>query len=1037
MRIQPSPSSPRSRLDLGKWFRTRKPSDWTRLVWALAIVLVCAVGIWYGVRRRSLLDRLMANLFHSGSEDANGLPTLHLDIPLETYQVLNEQWREAVQNGILQLDDRQWLPAQARFQGETTPIQLWLEWEQAGDGQEIRWPLQIKMQNEATILGMRSFSAQPPATGRCMDEWLYMEELRRADILAPRYAFVNVFVNGDDWGIYTLKEKFSQEWFASQKRQESVIVHLEDSLFWKRWSLPGDAVDVSHPYTYWNVFADPMNVASDLPAFAQVDEPGADAIGKDRPLSEQAITALGLLRAFQGQKLGASAVFDAERMGKYIAHTNLWGARQGTVEHNEHYYYNPSVAKLEPIGYERFASMPNSGHLVDLAQYDDPDVMRAFVQEVWRISRPEYLDELRTHYRQDIERYYAALSKELPAAELELPWDILARRQVSLNAALHPTQPVHAYQSNPALPDNAPDAMMVLQVSNLSRYPVVLQRLQIGEHGIDVRPDWVAQESANLVHPASDQIVLRCASGVIPQYVTLHIPATAIQELRAQDASSAPDTLQLVVDLVGVEEPIAVDVQRDYPAALSATVLPAQPSVQEALERYPFLAMGDRPGFLELRPGTWAVDGDLVLPAGIGLRATLPVTLTFDPGAVFLSSGPLLLRGPDGTGIHLIPRHEEWAGIAVLKTGSQVASTLVNVEIRGATGIHREGWNTEGGVAFYESAVILQHCRLLDSAAPAMIRVVHAHFEFTDSEFAGAAQNAFDSDSAEGRIAGCVFHDIIANAINAYGSEIAIQNTDLIRVYDKGILASRDSVVVIQALRAADVGIAIASRDMSYVNARDIRISQASIAGLAAYTGKEGYGPAILQASHVVFDEDESTRALVQQESSVTLNGMDAAGWNTSPAREMTTDDSDEALGVTHVLNYRLGPTIRLIGYSLSPTPWASGGAAELVLYWRALARPPLDYTIFVHLLDAEGQQVTGWDTMPRSNTFPTTQWPVRTVVGDIHQLALPADLPPGEYQIALGMYDLPTQERLPIYDPVENSVPDARIVLEHKIEVH
>ncbi|MBN1582685.1 MAG: hypothetical protein JXA89_18385, partial [Anaerolineae bacterium] len=755
-----------------------------------------------------------------------------------------------------------------------------------------------------------------------------------------------------------------------------------------------------------------------------------DVIG-DHALSKQAVTALGLLRAFQSQKLDASTVFDAERMGRYIAHTNLWGARQGTIEHNERYYYNPLTSQLEPIAYDRFASIPRNVHLIDLAQYSDPEVMRAFVHEVLRISRPEYLDELRARYNKDLERYYAALAQELPTAKLELPWDTLARRQVSLLAALRPAQTVHAYQRSVDPFGEITHSTIDLRVGNLTRYPVILQQLQIGEHTINLCADWIAQEDADLLHDqAGDQVVLQHATGIIPQYVTLHIPTGTIQELQSQETFSGPGTLQLLTTLVGIEEPIVVDVQQDLPAALSATVLPAQPSIQEAVKRYPFLAMSDRPGFLELKSGTWAVDGDLVLPAGIGLRATQPVTLTFDPGAVFLSSGPLLLRGQEQERIYLVPKQQEWAGIAVLRTDPHDVSLLENVEIRGTTGIHRDGWVTEGGVTFYESAVVLRRCRLLDSAAPGAIRIVRAHFEFIDTEFANSAQNAFDSDFAEGRIEGCAFHDIIENAIDARKSQIAIQDVDLIRVYDKGILASQDSVVTIQALRATDVGIAIASQDMSFVNAQDIRIFQASVAGFAAYRGEKGYGPAIIQASQVVFEEDESTHALVQQESSITLNGMDAATLG------IAIDDSDEILGATRVLNYRLGPTIRLIGYDLSPIQLAPGDTCELVLYWQALARPPLDYTIFVHLLDAEGQYVAGWDTMPRDNTFPTTQWTVRTTVDDVHQLALPADLPPGEYQVSLGMYYWPTQERLPIYGPGGDNVPDSRIVLERKIEI-
>ena len=36
----------------------------------------------------------------------------------------------------------------------------------------------------------------------------------------------------------------------------------------------------------------------------------------------------------------------------------------------------------------------------------------------------------------------------------------------------------------------------------------------------------------------------------------------------------------------------------------------------------------------------------------------------------------------------------------------------------------------------------------------------------------------------------------------------------------------------------------------------------------------------------------------------------------------------------------------------------------------------------------------------------------------------------PGEYELSAGMYDTETIERLPVYDPAGNLVPEARVVL-------
>jgi hypothetical protein len=135
-------------------------------------------------------------------------------------------------------------------------------------------------------------------------------------------------------------------------------------------------------------------------------------------------------------------------------------------------------------------------------------------------------------------------------------------------------------------------------------------------------------------------------------------------------------------------------------------------------------------------------------------------------------------------------------------------------------------------------------------------------------------------------------------------------------------------------------------------------------------------------------------------------------------------------------LSYRLGPTIRLMGYDLPVTHVVPGETLELDLYWRAVAKPPLDYTVFVHVLDESGQNVAGRDTMPRDDTFPTSGWPVGEAIDDLHRVPLPADLPAGVYRLALGMYRLQTGERLPVTGPDGLGVPEAWIVLDRSIEV-
>ena len=97
------------------------------------------------------------------------------------------------------------------------------------------------------------------------------------------------------------------------------------------------------------------------------------------------------------------------------------------------------------------------------------------------------------------------------------------------------------------------------------------------------------------------------------------------------------------------------------------------------------------------------------------------------------------------------------------------------------------------------------------------------------------------------------------------------------------------------------------------------------------------------------------------------------------------------------------GPAIRLHSYYAGvPT----GGLLNLALYWQATARPETDYVVFIHLVDEAGNIVSQIDSVPVGGARPTTTWRAGEVITDIHNLPIPADLPPGNYHVNAGLYN-------------------------------
>ncbi|VAW42987.1 hypothetical protein MNBD_CHLOROFLEXI01-78 [hydrothermal vent metagenome] len=100
----------------------------------------------------------------------------------------------------------------------------------------------------------------------------------------------------------------------------------------------------------------------------------------------------------------------------------------------------------------------------------------------------------------------------------------------------------------------------------------------------------------------------------------------------------------------------------------------------------------------------------------------------------------------------------------------------------------------------------------------------------------------------------------------------------------------------------------------------------------------------------------------------------------------------------------------------------------EFSLFWQSEAAVADDYTVFVHLLTPEGEFVTGQDGQPLGGLYPTSFWEAGEIVVDGRSWFV--DVPPGEYQLQVGLYLLATGERLSVSGP--NSALGDRVLVQN-----
>ena len=269
------------------------------------------------------------------------------------------------------------------------------------------------------------------------------------------------------------------------------------------------------------------------------------------------------------------------------------------------------------------------------------------------------------------------------------------------------------------------------------------------------------------------------------------------------------------------------------------------------VETFDFAVVDAERREIRLRPGSWTIDRDLVVPPNYRLRAGPGTRLELRNGATILSFSPVEFTGTEAAPVVI---HSEvdpdvaGAGLVVLGAGGM--SLLEHVRFENLAAPERAGWSVSGAVSFYESPVTVTKCEFADSRAEDALNVIRGSFSIDGSLFRNSRSDALDVDFADGTLSNSSFVASGNDALDASGSNIQLRQIFVNRAGDKGVSAGENSRVRGSGLRIQGVHVAVASKDLSEVRLNEVEIADAKV-GFAAYQKKSEFGPGWIAATRV------------------------------------------------------------------------------------------------------------------------------------------------------------------------------------------
>ena len=876
-------------------------------------LVTSAEEVLSGLVSKTHLHKNLRQRAESPTLPDNGLETLTVTFSTESAGVLQRVRDRAMDRGMIIQTPEDTVPALLGYEDEELEATIRIKGDWTDHVSTSKWSLRIKLE-DGKLFGMRSFSIQAPFTRGILWEWLVLEAARRERILAPRSTFVNVIINNNFTGVYFLEEHFGKEMLESQGRREGPILLWDEDTRWK-FLLQARSVyskDIKLPI--------PLSARRSINLGPPIVRAyGEKRLGEIESLSRSFYSGVEQMRGLQNLVLTAhttedrmrrlqaltdvegatiDSLVDTDRLSCAHALASLFQVQHSLYWQNMRFYHDPVTDRLEPILFDNMAHEPSKP---DPVMFRKRGLMPPFWTSntyyngvfayLGRMCRPDYLDTLFADLGDDLRRFEAALSEEETISQEHTVAGMMQRlraEQGYLRNVIYPVDPVNfsaVYELDEDDDERVSGTMEVTAWSN-TKSPVVIEGFRLSNDFILPALATMTPDSLGTTPTSEGGVVLprdgRCITfrfRMDERLGSLENIDLILRDLR-EEAEGRARKLDLDVDVmfrsIAAEDAQAekLDFRRRDATWLLEKGRPDALSLVEALERYPFLAYEPEESRLVLQPGTWEVQGDLLVPSGFPLYAKGKMRLQFEEGAVLLTDSPLIFEGTLKSQIILEPqkRVESWGGVVVLK--SQGRSVWSHVKVRDTDAVNRAGWVVTGGITFYHSAVTMRDCLIQGTLAEDGTNVFGADVLMERVTFAECVSDSFDGDFVTGTLRDCTFRDGLADGVDFSGSQVDIVNCEFVSMGDKAISAGENSSIRVFGGFANGVSIGIAAKDSSVVEVQSMTIHGARNYALAAFIKKPEFGPASLICTDVVIERSGLGDAIVQTNCTIELNGV-------------------------------------------------------------------------------------------------------------------------------------------------------------------
>lgn len=746
------------------------------------------------------------------------------------------------------------VPAKIRYKGEIYKIELSLT---GGTHKHLldhkKWSLAVKVKGDKTIMGMKKFALLEPKARGYLTDWIAHKILKSRGVIGLRSNFIDVNINGDNYGMYYLEERFDKRLVENNELKEGIIFRFN-------LAIPTRKTDR-------NPDVDDLNFMNNIKIY------NINKIKETPELSAQLILLQQLCYAYQNKDIDITQIFDLKKFASVYAVTDLLNAKHGLSIHNMRFYFNPITGLIEPIAREwsqikenkEFGTLSIEGeankanfydnyYLRDstfaIRLYDNILFKELYLKEVKIISNRFYLDSILLESKEEKDLLIAKIQRFDPF--YIFPIKTLYKYQKFIREKIYPSTPSLKIYFESIKKDS-----LTLLIKNLTRIPNEINSIRY-----------------------NDKLLSEGRYIVLSNYkLTDSLQSISFKIKNNYDSRLfSTDSLIIYYNVLGMDN--SMNNYVGNPVHSKTIVFPKVMKSYDyfalnkakrppTLSRFDFLSIDEKTKVIKFENKICSIKEDLIIPKDYIISAKPNCKIDITNSARIISYSPFMFFGKKDSLITVFSSDSTGQGIVVFNCEQTSEFSYVNFE--NLSNISDEGWQLSGAITFYESPINIDNCKFYNNInGDDYLNTVRTHFNVTKTIFSNTNADAFDADFCTGKMENVKFFQIGNDAFDVSGSKIFLSDIEILNPADKGISGGENSFLTCQDITINGGEIGVACKDNSTINIDRIEINSTKLA-YCAFQKKPEYGPGAIVANDAVLKNVNKSH-LIETGSSLSLN---------------------------------------------------------------------------------------------------------------------------------------------------------------------